>query len=266
MRKLFLFLVISGFYAGISAQKLGYIRTDSAYISCDIFPQKAAQAAKICYYRFYPAVKTETATPSQIQGYGYGKIDYISFSIKSGNGTEKKFLQAIVQGDSPVYYLREKSGKRFYIVSSTKELVELKKENGEYKQQLAELFGAPPGIIPLIHSGYNKHGIIRAVKNLKETNLVVSNNVFENHETIKKGKSLKEVRKFQLIKPLISISFQSGVTFQSLPLNLQARLPYDWDKFKSSSFSYSVAAEIPLLKYYPVSYYQEICFNKFVNA
>ena len=265
MRKLLLILIISGFYTGISAQKLGYIRTDSAYISCDIYPQNEAQSSQICYYRLYPPVKIETATPNQILGYGYDKTDYCTFTIKTGNDSVKKFLQAIVQGDSPVYYLSEKSGNRFYILNPGKELVELKEENGEYKYQLAEYFGAPSGVVPQIHNGFNPQGIARTVKILKEANLEVIQKSYENQEPVHKGKSLSQVRKHQSEKPLLSLSLQSGVTFQRLPLDLLAGLPDIWDQFKSSSITYSVAADIPLFKYYPISYHQEVCFNKFVN-
>jgi opacity protein-like surface antigen len=265
MRKLLLFLIISGFYTGVSAQKLGYIRTDSSYISCDVYPQKEAKSFKICYYRLYPPATIETATPYQILGYGYGKTDFCTFTIKTGNDSVKKFLQAIVQGDSPVYYLSEKSGNHFYILNRGKELVELKEENGEFKYQLAEYFGAPSDIVAQIHNGFTRQGIERTVKILKEANLQVIQSNYENQEPAYKGKSLSQVRKLQSEKPLLSLSFQSGVTIQRLPIELQEGLPAEWDKFKSSSITYSLAADVPLFRYYPLSYHQEICFNKFVN-
>jgi hypothetical protein len=265
MRKLLLVLIIAGFYTNISAQKLGYILTDSAYISCDIYPQKKAKASEICCYRLYPPVKIETATPYQILGYGNDNTDYYTFTLKSGNDSVKKFLQAIVQGDSPVYYLCEESGKHFYILNPDKKLVELKKEKGEYKHQLAEYFEAPSSIIPYIHNGFNQRGIKKAVKIMKEANFEVISNNYENREPGYNGKSLNEVNRFQSKKPLLSITLQSGVTLQRLPLYLQAGLPAEWDKFKSSSITYSVAANVPLFKYYPISYHQEVCFNKFVN-
>jgi opacity protein-like surface antigen len=58
---------------------------------------------------------------------------------------------------------------------------------------------------------------------------------------------------------------QSGITSQRLPLNLQAGLPADWDEFKANSITFSMAADFPLIKYWPVTFHQEICFNKFVN-
>jgi len=66
-------------------------------------------------------------------------------------------------------------------------------------------------------------------------------------------------------RPALSLTLQSGVTSQHLPLDLQVGLPSDWDEFKASSITYSMSADIPLMKYRPLTYHQEICFNKFVN-
>lgn len=206
-----------------------------------------------------------TYTPEQILAYGYGKTDFVSIRIKSGNDSVKKFLLAIVQGDSPVYYLEDETGKHFYILGVQKELVELIKKNGEYKQQLATYFEAPGGVIPRIHSGLSRNGVIQAVKIMKEASMEVVHDGFENQNPEQKVLTIKQKQRLRTKKPLLSITLQSGITLQRLPLDLHAGLPLAWDKFKSNSITYSLAADMPLIKYWPVTYHQEICFNKFVN-
>jgi hypothetical protein len=265
MQKLFLILIISGISFGVFAQKLGYIRNDSAYISGEIYIQSEIHSATSCMFKRNPEALIVTYTPDQILGYGYDKIDYYSIKIRSGSDSVTRFMLAIVQGDSPVYYLNEGNGVRFFIVGSNKEMVELVEKNGEYRQQLATYFEAPAAIIPQIHDGFNKPGIIRTVKFMKEASLEIAHKEFESGAPQQKTLSIKQKNRMRTKWPLLSISLQSGVTMQNLPLDLHAGLPADWDKFKSNSITYSLSADIPLIKYWPVTYHQEVCFNKFVS-
>ena len=265
MRKLFLYFIVSGISLVGSAQELGYIQNDSAYISCDIYPQSEVKSSKTCMVRLKNTSQVITYTPEQIHAYGYGKTDYYSLKIVLGNDTIKRFLDAIVQGDSPVYYLADESGNHFYILNDKKELVELVKDNDEYKQQLAAYFEAPAEIIPRIHFGFTRSGVIQTVKLMKGSSLEV---VSDGSETIipeKKALTIKQKRRMRIVRPLVSITLQTGLTVQKLPLDLQVGLPATWDEFKGNSITYSLAADIPIIKYWPVTYHQEICFNKFVN-
>lgn len=265
MRKLFLFLIVSGISFGIYGQELGYIKNDSAYISCDIYPQSEVKSAKTCMVRLKNSSQVITYTPDQIHAYGYGKTDYYSIKIVLGNDTIKRFLDAIVQGDSPVYYLADESGNHFYIMKNKKELVELVNDNDEYKQQLATYFEAPAEIIPRIHFGFNRSGMIQTIKLLKGSSLETVNDGSEKVVPEQKALTIKQKRRMRIKRPVLSLTLQSGVTSQRLPLDLQVGLPSDWDEFKASSITYSMSADIPLMKYRPLTYHQEICFNKFVN-
>jgi hypothetical protein len=265
MRKLFLFLIVSGISFGIYGQELGYFKNDSAYISCDIYPQSEVKSAKTCMVRLNNTTQVITYTPDQIHAYGYGKTDYYSLKIVLEYDTIKRFLDAIVQSDSPVYYLADESGNHFYILNNKKELVELIKDNDEYKQQLAAYFGAPAEIIPRIHFGFNRSGMIQTVKSLKGSSLETVNDGTEKAVPEQKALTIKQKRRMRIKRPVLSLTLQSGVTSQRLPLDLQVGLPSDWDEFKASSITYSISADIPLMKYRPLTYHQEICFNKFVN-
>jgi hypothetical protein len=265
MRRLILFLIVTGISFGIYSQELGYFKNDSAYISCDIYPQSEVKSAKTCMVRLKNKSQVITYTPDQIHAYGYGKTDYYSLKIVLGNDTIKRFLDAIVQGDSPVYYLADESGNHFYILNEKKDLVELVKDNDEYKQQLAIYFDAPAEIIPRIHYGFNRSGMIQTVKSLKGASLETVKDGTEKAVPEQKALTIKQKRRMRIKRPVLSLTLQSGVTSQHLPLNLQVGLPPDWDEFKASSITCSLSADIPLIKYRPLTYHQEICFNKFVD-
>ncbi len=265
MRKLILFFIVSGISLVGYAQELGYIKNDSAYISCDITKQSEVKSAKTCIVRLKNTLQDITYTPDQIHAYGYGNTDYYSLNIVSGNDTIKRFLEAIVQGDSPVYYLAEDYGIHFYILNDKKELVELVKDNDEYKKQLTDYFEAPAEIIPRIHYGFSRSGIIQTIKFLKGLSLEAVNTGSETIVPEQKALTIKQKRRMRTIRPTVSLTLQSGITLQRLPLNLQAGLPAGWDEFKANSITFSMAADFPLIKYWPVTFHQEICFNKFVN-
>jgi len=265
MRKLFLFLLVSGISFAIYGQELGYFKNDSAYISCDIYPQSEVKSAKTCMARLKNTSQVITYTPDQIQAYGYGKTDYYSLKIVLGNDTIRRFLDAIVQGDSPVYYLADESGNHFYILNDKKEPVELIEKKGEYKQQLAVYYEAPVEIIPRIHYGFTRSGLIQTVKLLKGSSLETVNDGSETKGTEQKVFTIKQKKRLRIIRPVLSLTFQSGITSQHMPLDLQVGLPSDWNELKASSITYSMSADMPLMKYRPVTYHQEVCFNKFVN-
>lgn len=265
MKKILLFLIISGISLVINAQELGYIKNDSAYIACDIYKQNEGKSAKSCIARLKNSSQDIVYSPDQILGYGYGKTDYYTFNIILGNDTIKRFLEAIVNGSSPVYYLAGENEIHIYILNKNKELVELVKDNDEYKQQLATYFEAPAEILPRIHFGFTRNGVIQTVKLMKGSSLEVVNDGSETIIPPKKALTIKQKRRMRIIRPLLSISLQTGLTVQKLPLDLQAGLPTSWDEFKGNSFTYSLAVDIPIIKYWPVTYHQEICFNKFVN-
>jgi hypothetical protein len=265
MKKSILFLFVLGMSYGIYGQELGYFKNDSAYISCDVYPQSDAKSAKTCLVRLKNTSQIITYTPDQIHAYGYGKTDYYSFKIVLGNDTIKRFLDAIVQGDSPVYYLADESGNHFYILNNEKKLIELIKDNDAYKQQLATYFEAPSEIIPRIHFGFNRNGMIQTIKLLKGSSLEIVDDGSEKVVPEQKALTIKQKRRMRTKRPILSLTLQSGVTSQHLPLDLQAGLPSNWDEFKTSSTIYSLSADIPLMKYRPLTYHQEICYNKFVN-
>lgn len=265
MRILFLFLILTIISTGIFAQELGYIQNDSAYISCDIYPQSEVKSGKSCLARFKNSAQIITYTPDQIHAYGYGFTDYYSFKVVSGNDSMKRFLEAIVQGDSPVYYFTDESGDHFYILNDKKELVELIKSNEEYKNQLAAYYDAPAEIIPRIHYGLNTSGVIQTVKLMKEASMEVVGDEFVSGNPKQKSLTMKQKKRMRMIRPKASFTFQTGVTSQRLPLDLHTGLPTSWDEFKVSSLTFSLAADIPIMKHWPVTYHQEICFNKFVS-
>jgi hypothetical protein len=265
MRRLILFLIVTGISFGIYGQELGYFKNDSAYISCDIYPQSEAKSAKTCMVRLKNTSQVITYSPDQIQAYGYGKTDYYSLKIVLGKDTIKRFLDAIVQGDSPVYYLADESGNHFYILNEKKDLVELVKDNDEYKHQLAAYYEAPAEIIPRIHFGFNRSGIFQTVKLLKGSSLEIVNVSSEAAVPEQKALTIKQKKRMRTKRPVLSLTLQSSVTSQHLPLDLQAGLPSDWNEFKASSITFSMSGDIPLMKYWPLTYHQEICFNKFVN-
>lgn len=174
--------------------------------------------------------------------------------VKTDSSASRVFLLAIEQGDFPVYYLNAKSGKHFYILDEKKELVELIRDKGEFKKQLAVYFEVPTAEIQTIHTGFNKAGISKTIKILKDVRLaqVVVASAPSNK------KKLPE-------KPVAIVSIQSGVTFQRLPLDLHAGLPVSWDVLKASSITYCLAVDIPVSKNWPITFHQEICYNKFVT-
>lgn len=265
MKRLILLLLISGISTCMQAQISGYILKDSAYISGYIYNQSGFRSVKTCKFSMTKKSEIITYTPDQIFGYGYGNKTYVSLKINSGNDSMKMFLLAIVQGDNPVYYFHKTSGKHFYIINTNNELVELVKKNGEYKHQLAAYYNSPTATIPSIHTFFNKNGIIRTVKILKEAILA---NVYNPTEAIhpeQKLLSIKQKKWLMMKKPVASISLQSGVAFQRLPLDLQAGMPKDWNAFRASGLTYSLALDLPIIKYWPVTYHQEVCFNKFVT-
>ena len=249
----------------MQAQTSGYIRKGSSYISGYLYPQSGVRSNMNCKFSLDKKSEIITYTPDQVNIYSYGDYTYVSLKIKSGNDSVKMFLEAIVQGDNPVYYLNETSGQHFYIVNTKKELVELIENDGEYKHQLAAYYNSPTATIPGIHTAFTRNGIIKTVKFLNEATLA---NVYNATEAIKpeqKPQSIKQKRWLLMKKPVASVSLQSGVTFQRLPLDLQAGLPEEWDVIKATSITYSLALDLPILKYWPVTYHQEICFNKFVT-
>jgi hypothetical protein len=265
MKRLILFLFLIGSSSCILAQISGYIRKGSSYISGFVYPQSVVNSVKTC--KFKPSTNSEitTYTPDKILAYGYGKYDFVSLRIKSGNDSVNLFFQAIVQGDNPVYYLYETSGKHFYILNTKNELVELIKKNSEYKHQLAAYYNSPNTNVQGIHTFLNKKGIVRTVKILKEAILSNDYNATESIQPDHKLLSIKQKKWLLMIKPVASISLQSGVAFQRLPLDLQAGLPDDWTAFKARSLTYSLALDLPIIKYWPITYHQEICFYKFVT-
>jgi len=263
MRNLLLALIVSGISLSIYGQKLGYIKNDSASVSCDIYKQSEAKSANSCIVRLANN-SLYTYTPEQILAYGYGKTDYYSLKIKSGSDTVQKFLLAIVQGELPVYYLNDNNGKHFYILNSNKSLIELKKENGEYKHQLAVYFNASTDTIPYLHNRYNVYGMKRTIKSLQAAGLKASTTGYEETD-VNSNASKSKAQSLIADKPILSLTFQSGFTAQQLPLQIDAWLPKSWDSFKAKSITYSLAADIPILKYWPVSYHQELSYSKFVN-
>ncbi|MDO9255260.1 MAG: outer membrane beta-barrel protein [Bacteroidales bacterium] len=265
MKRLILFLLLFGTSACLLAQTSGYIRKGSSYKSGYVYPQSAVRSFNTCKFSLTKTSEVITYTPDQILAYGYGKYTYVSLKIKSGNDSVNMFFEAIVQGDNPVYFLNETSGKHFYIVNTKKELVELVKKDGEYKHQLAAYYSSPTTIVPGIHAFFNKQGIIKTVKILKESTLANIYNATEAIPPEQKHLSIKQKKWLLMKKPVASVSLQSGVTFQRLPLDLQAGLPEDWNAFKASSLTYSLAVDLPIIKFWPVTYHQEIYFNKFVT-
>ncbi len=263
MRKLFLFLIISGLYSSISAQKLGYIRNDTAYISGYIYLQNDTRSAKTCIFRLNSGSPTLTYGPGQIQAYGCDKKDYYSFTVKSGNDSVARFLLALAQGDSPVYYLKDKSGKHFYILKK-KELVELVKKKGEYKKQLAVYLDISPAIVSHVHYRFSKQGIKQTMKFMKSVEVeIISGKTNEKGETQQRVVIKKKPTKNAV--PFPDVTFQVGLTWQKLPLNLGVNLPAEWNAVEAQSVTYSLAANMPILINRPLFYHQEINFNKFVT-
>jgi hypothetical protein len=263
MRRLILFLLITGVYSSLSAQKLGYIRNDTAYISGDIFLQNGKRSAITCKFRLYSESPIVTYSPDQILAYGCDKKDYYSFSVKSGNDSVKRFLLAIVQGDSPVYYLKDKSGKHFYILNN-KELVALVKKKGEYKKQLAGYYNVPLAITPHMHYRFSKQGITQSVKFMKSVEVeIISGKPGEKGESREKVVIKKKQTGNAVSLP--DVTFQAGVTSQKLPLELGVNLPSEWNTVEAQSITYSLAANVPVLANRPFFYHQEVNFNKFVT-
>ena len=265
MQRFFMLLLFTGISSGILAQKLGYFQNDSAYIGGYVYMQSEIHSAKTCMFSQGLNKKIVTYTADQISAWGYGKFDYYSFKIKSGNDSVKMFLQAIVPGDNPVYYLNKTTGKQFYILGDKKELVELVKKNREYKLQLATYFNAPSGIVPGIHTRFNRRGIIKTVRIVKDAALANFSGISDLNDPAQKVLTIKQKKWLRMEKPLAIVTIQSGLTFLRLPIDLKVGLPSDWDKLKATSISYSMAIDIPIIKYWPVTYHQEICFNKFVT-
>jgi hypothetical protein len=265
MRNLFLCLMLSGLGFAVYSQEIGYIKNDSAYISCDIYKQNEIKSAKTCIVRAKNPSRDVTYTPTQLRAYGYGKTDYYSHKVVLGSDTIQRFLEAIVQGDSPVFYMADASGSHFYIQKDKNQLVELVKENDKYKVQLSEYYDAPVGIIPRLHFGFSRTGIIQTVKFIKGSSLEIVSDASGTAIPEQKVLTIKQKKRMRMKRPVLSLTLQSGITTQQLPLDLQLSLPGTWDEFKGSSITYSMSADIPLMKYWPLTYHQEICFNKFVN-
>ncbi len=231
-------------------------------MSMYLYPQSESRSSNSCLFRLNEQSPVLAYTPDQILEYGYGTTLYVSFRIREDNRDVKKFFLAIVQGEWPVYYLKDKSGKHYYILNDKKELEELNK--GKYKNQLAKYLDAPPALTLYIHSGFNRTGLKRTVKILNETRQSM---IRDRHEKYDHTLNAVEIgnQPWPVKKPVVSISLQSGTTRQSLPFRQQAGIPKAWNKFISTSISYSLSAGIPLFRYWPVTYQQELCFNKFVN-
>lgn len=265
MRKIFLGLILFCFSLASYSQKPGYIRNDTAYYSCDIYKQNELKSALICIVKENNPTRDVSYTPDQLIAYGFNNTDYFTYKIVLGKDTVKRFLEAIVLGDSPVYYLADKSGNHFYIQNDKKELVELVKDNDRYKVQLAEYYDAPAGIIPRINYGFSRNGIIQTVKFIKGSSLEIVSVGPETEVPVQKVLSIKEKKRMRIKRPVLSLTVQSGFTSQQLPLDLNLDFPATWDEFSGSSITYSMSADIPLMKYWPLTFHQEICYNKFVN-
>ncbi len=259
---LFLLLTVSVCF-NVKGQKYGYIQTNDKYISGFVYPGSGSKKAHVCKFSKYSKGEVVEYTPAELSAYGYGNTDFVSMPVKPD--TVKMFLQVLVKGDHPVYYLRDKKEKIFFISSPRNELVRLNSKDGEYKHQLAAYFEAPDEAVKYIHGFYTKRGILKSANILKGIALT---EVVPTSETIKKESkvlTIKQKRWMLEKKPIVSISLQSGVTTQRLPLDLHAELPENWDMIKATSPTYSLAVDLPILKYWPLTFHQEICFNKFVT-
>ena len=240
-RKLILLFLIVLMFTGLNAQKPGFIINDTCYSSAYIYPQRDAKAAKTCLMRMSNRVYFRSCTPDELLGYGYDKKVFVTYKMKLGNDSSAKvFLLTLVGGDMPLFFMKEKNRKRFFVLNDKKELVELNRKNKEFKLQLAELYHAPDEAAKYLHSSFTKHGMAQMAETM-----------IDYSETMK--------------KPSIRISFQTGVTFQHLPVLLNPKLATLWDAFNANSITYCLAADIPVSKYWPLTYHQEIGFNKFVN-
>lgn len=259
---LFLLLIVSVCF-NVKGQKYGYIRTNDKYISGFVYPGTGSKKAHVCKFSKYSKGEVVEYTPAELSAYGYGNTDFVSMPVKPD--TVRIFLQILVKGDHPVYYLKDKKEKVFFISSPQNELVRLKKEDGEYKHQLAAYFEAPDEAVKYLHGFYTKRGILKSVNFLKG---IVLSEVVPTSETTKKESgvlTIKQKRWLLKKKPIVSISLQSGVTTQLLPLEINAQLPDSWNKLKATSFTTSMAADFPLTKFWPLTFHQEICYNKFVT-
>ena len=245
MRKLLLFLLILGISTSILAQQKGYILTDTAMVSGHIDILDDAQAAKTCQIQIDVRHGVETFTPEQIHGYGYiisdkESYEFLTFKVILENDTVKRFLCLISKGDLPVYYLKENTTNHFYILDENKNLIELERNDGAYKNQLANYYTSPLEVIPFIHNRFTSMGMAKTVKEIKEPGNTI-------------------------VKYPFRISLHTGYTIQKLPLDLQVMSVYsNWNEFKAGSITYALAMDIPLLKYWPVSFHQEVSYNKFV--
>jgi len=246
MGKLILFLLISGISTSILAQQKGYIRTDTAILSGPIDIQNDAISAKTCVIQIDVRRGVETFTPEQIHGYGYlftdkESYDFYTLKVKVGNDTVKRFLLEIVNGDLPVYYLKENTTNHFYILNENKDLIELERNDVAYKKQLVNYYNSHVEVIPFIHNRFTSKGMAKTVKEIQEPAKTIVYYPFR-------------------------ISLQTGYTLQKLPFDLQVLPEYsNWNEFKAGSITYSLAMDIPLKKYWPVSFHQEVSYNKFVN-
>ncbi|MFZ4547739.1 MAG: outer membrane beta-barrel protein [Bacteroidales bacterium] len=240
MRKLCFLLPIILMVSDLSAQKLGFIISDTAYSSAYIYPQTDKKAAHTCLMRLNNKVHFKTCTPDDLLGYGYDKKVFVSYKLKLGQDSAKVFLLTLVDSDMPLFFLKEKNGKRFFVLDDKKVLVELVRQNKSYKTQLAGMYHAPNEAVKFLHGGFTKHGMSQMTVALLD---------------------YRELMK----EPALHISLQMGITFQNLPVVLIPELAVLGDSFNANSITYSLAADIPVSKYWPLTYHQEIGFNKFVN-
>jgi len=252
MKQFILLLIIAGIKVNLFSQTSGYILKDSAYLSGYIDVQSGKKAFTSCKFSLTKTSGVVNYTPDKVSGFGYGKNNYYSMIVKTDSTINRMFLLAIDQGDFPVYYLNAKSGKHFYILDEKKELVELIREKGKFKKQLAVYFEVPTAEIQTIHTSFSKTGITKTIKILKDVRLA---------QVVIAPSSKKKLTE----KPVAIVSIQSGVTFQQLPIDLHAGLPVSWDDLKASSVTYCLAVDIPVSKNWPLTFHQEICYNKFVT-
>ena len=263
MRKWLLLLLILPVCFKVSGQKYGYIQTQNKYTSGFVYPGSGYKNSLVCRFSKYSKGEVVPYTPAEISAYGYGKTDFISMQDKSD--TLKRFYRVIAKGDHPVYYLKNKSEKAFFITGPDNELIKLNRKNGQYKFQLVNYFEAPQEAEKYIHGFYTKRGIVKSVITLKGLVLSDIDQHAETNTKEKKALTIKQKRWLLRKKPAVSFSFQSGITFQRLPLEFNNMLPSSWKNLEANSVSVSIAADYPITKYWPLTFHQEIGFNKFVT-
>lgn len=240
MHRLLVLLIILGFFEYLSAQKPGYILTDTAFVTVEILPQNDRVSAETCQARFRNSAYFKTFTPDDILGYSCGNKVYEVYILKSGNDFSKKFLQKFINGDFPVYYLKDEQGQHFYILNDARQPIELTAKNGEYKEELSTYFHASGETIGQLHFALNRQGILQAADAMQPP-----------------GKRTR--------KPGLLLDIKSGITFQKLPLKNLNGLPVSWKQFTAISMTYSFGIDIPFPGERPFSFHQEVCYNKFTD-